>query len=206
MIQPTYYTTPPLQTLPVTAHDQQFLLAQQIPAWPTTYIPSSTVPLPPAASYPQSFSLPLVHAGNQTVSVPSAYIPPSQLTSLPIPVQLWQQILQGEYVDFAMLLHRAKFSEISEVPVSLYKPPEIKRITYFDAWMQAWNLYLAVILAHNPSQAVELTQEIFSEETGSIIDRITPLTSLFLGSMELRLSSNIDSVIYPLWDKSFTEI
>ena len=55
MIQPTYYTTPPLQNLPVTAHDQQFLLAQQIPAWPTTYIPSSTVSLPPAASYPQSF-------------------------------------------------------------------------------------------------------------------------------------------------------
>ena len=64
MIQPTYFTTPPLQNLPVTAHDQQFSPTQQIPAWPTTYIPSSTVPLPLAASYPQSFSLPLVHAGN----------------------------------------------------------------------------------------------------------------------------------------------
>ena len=156
MIQPTYYTTLPLQNLPVTAHDQQFSPAQQIPAWPTTYIPSSTVPLPPAASYLQSFSLPLVHAGNQTVSVPSAYIPPSQLTSPPIPAQLRQQILQCEYVDFAMLLHRAKFSEVSEVPVSSYKPPAIKRITSFGTWMQAWNLYLAVILAHNPSQAVEL--------------------------------------------------
>ena len=154
IIQPTYYTTPSLQNLPVTAHDQQFSPAQQIPAWPTTYIPSSTVPLPPAASYPQSFSLPLVHAGNQTVSVPSAYILPSQLqnsTSPPIPVQLQQQILQGEYVDFAMLLHRANFSEVSEVPVSSYRPPAIKRITSFDTWMQAWNLYLAVILAHNPS-------------------------------------------------------
>ena len=79
MIQPTYYTTPPLQNLPVTAHGQQFSLTQQIPAWPTAYIPSSTVPLPPAASYPQGSSLPMFHAGNQTVSVPSAYIPPSQL-------------------------------------------------------------------------------------------------------------------------------
>ena len=60
------------------------------------------------------------------------------------------------YVDFAMLLHRAKFSEVSEVPVSSYRPPTIKRITSFDAWMQAWNLYFAVILAHNPSRAVEL--------------------------------------------------
>ena len=159
MIQPTYYTTPPLQNLPVTAHGQQFSLTQQIPAWPTAYIPSSTVPLPPAASYPQGSSLPLSHAGNQTVSVPSAYIPPSQLqnsTSPPIPVQLRQQILQGEYVDFAMLLHRAKFSEVSEVPVSSYRPPAIKRITSFDTWMQAWNLYLTVILAHNPSRAVKL--------------------------------------------------
>ena len=53
IIQPTYYTTPPLQNLPVTAHGQQFSLPQQIPAWPTAYIPSSTVPLPTAASYPQ---------------------------------------------------------------------------------------------------------------------------------------------------------
>ena len=159
MIQPTYYTTLPLQNLPVTAHGQQFSLTQQISAWPTAYISSSTVPLPPAASYPQGSSLPLFHAGNQTVSVPSAYIPPSQLqnsTSPPIPVQLRQQILQGEYVDFAMLLHRAKFSEVSEVPVSSYRPPVIKRITSFDTWMQAWNLYLTVILAHNPSRAVEL--------------------------------------------------
>ena len=149
----------PLQNLPVTAHGQQFSLPQQIPAWPTAYIPSSTVPLPPAASYQQGSSLQLFHAGNQTVNVPSAYIPPSQLqnsTSPPILVQLRQQILQGEYVDFVMLSHRAKFSEVSEVPVSSYRPPAIKRITFFDTWMQAWNLYLAVILAHNPSQAVEL--------------------------------------------------
>ena len=92
------------------------------------------------------------------MSVLSVYIPPSPLqnsTSPPIPVQQWQQILQGKYVDFAMLLHRAKFSEVSEVPVLSYRPPAIKRITSFDTWMQAWSLYLAVILAHNPSQAVE---------------------------------------------------
>ena len=123
MIQSTYYTALPLHNLPGTAHGQQFSLTQQIPAWPTAYIPSSTVPLPPAASYKQSFSLPLFHAGNQTASIPSAYIPTSQLqnsTSPLIPVQLRQQIQQGEYVDFAMLSHRAKFSEVSEVPVSSY--------------------------------------------------------------------------------------
>ena len=88
------------------------------------------------------------------MSDPPAYIPPSQLqnsTSPPIPVQLRQQILQGEYVDFAMLLQRAKFFEVSEVLVSSYRQPAIKRITSFDTWMQAWNLYLVVILVHNPS-------------------------------------------------------
>ena len=40
--------------------------------------------------------------------------------------------------------------------MSSHRPPAIKRITSFDTWMQAWNLYLAVILAHNPSRAVEL--------------------------------------------------
>ena len=92
------------------------------------------------------------------MSVPSAYIPPNQIqnsTSPLIPVQLRQQILQGEYVDFAMLLHRAKISEVLKVPVLSYKPPAIKRITSFDTWMQAWNLYLAIISAHNPLRALE---------------------------------------------------
>ena len=50
------------------------------------------------------------------------------------------------------------------------------------------------------------TQEMFSEETGSIINIITPLTLLFLGHTELRLSSNIDSVICPFHSKNTYEI
>ena len=40
--------------------------------------------------------------------------------------------------------------------MSSLRPPAIKRIALFSTWMQAWNLYLAIILAHNPSQTVEL--------------------------------------------------
>ena len=72
-----------------------------------------------------------------------------------IPVQLRQQILQGEYVDFAMLLPRAKFSDALEAPVSSFRPPAIKRIALFSTWMQAWNLYLAIIRTQNPSRTVE---------------------------------------------------
>ena len=162
MIQSTYYTTPPLQNLPVTAHGQQFSLTQQIPAWPTTYLhPKFYSTIASSCQLPTEFFIAIVSCWKPNSECPISiqYIPPSQLqnsTSPPIPVQLRQQILQGEYVDFAMLLHRAKFSEVSEVPVSSYRPPAIKKITSFDTWMQAWNLYLVVILAHNPSRAMEL--------------------------------------------------
>ena len=55
-----------------------------------------------------------------------------------------------------MLLHKATFSDASEVPVSSSIQSVIKSITSFDTWMQAWNIYLVVLLAHNPSRAVEL--------------------------------------------------
>ena len=130
---------------------QQLPVRQQIPAWPNNYLPSSTLPTMPAISFP---SLPFATTINQPVSSLSAYTTPSS-TSPPIPAQLQQQIMQGEYVSFVMLLHRAKFSDVSEDPASSSKPPAIKRIASFDTWIQAWNLYLLVILAHNPSHAVE---------------------------------------------------
>ena len=147
--------------------------------------------------------MPLVHAGNKTASVPSAYIPPSQLqnsTSPPIPVQLRHQILQGEYVDFAMLLHRAKFSEVPEVPVSSYTPA-IKRITSFDTWMQAWNLYLAVILAHNPSRAVELygyQRLICSAHT------LLPLESWLQYDYKFRILAAADPLLW--WDRRHSDL
>ena len=55
-----------------------------------------------------------------------------------------------------MLLHKATFSDASEVPVSSSIQSVIKSITSFDTRMQAWNIYLAVLLAHNPSCAVKL--------------------------------------------------
>ena len=55
-----------------------------------------------------------------------------------------------------MLLHKATFPDASEVPVSSSIQSVIKSITPFDTQMQARNIYLAVLLAHNPSRAVEL--------------------------------------------------
>ena len=55
-----------------------------------------------------------------------------------------------------MLLHKAIFPDVLEVPAPSSRQPEIKGITSFDTWVQAWNLYIAVLLAHSSSCAVEL--------------------------------------------------
>ena len=81
MIQSTYYTALPLHNLPVTAHGQQFSLTQQIPAWPTAYIPSSTVPLPPAASYKQFF-IAIVSCWKPNSEYPISVYPNQPITEL----------------------------------------------------------------------------------------------------------------------------
>ena len=54
-----------------------------------------------------------------------------------------------------MLLHKATFSDVLDIPALSSRQPVIKAITSFDTRMQAWNLYLAVLLAHYSSCAVE---------------------------------------------------
>ena len=126
---PTYRAKPPLQQIPNTCYPPNSLLTA-VPA--TTQLLSSTSSYTPATSYSPNSTLP------------------------PVSAQLRQQILQGEYVDFAMLLHKAIFPDVLEVPAPLSRQPVIKGITSLDTWMKAGNLYIAVLLAHSPSCAVEL--------------------------------------------------
>ena len=124
------------------------------------YLQSSTLPMITTTSYPPNSLFPVVSSTTQLLNYTSSHIPATNYspssTLPPVPVQLRQQILQGEYVDFAMLLHKATFSDVLEVHASS-RQPVIKPITSFDTWMQAWNLYLSVLLGHNPSRAVELS-------------------------------------------------
>ena len=140
--------TPP--QLPITRITDSSLVSPPIP--PTFRANQSTyrIPIVTTTSYLPNSSLPVVSATTQLQSSHTAtYLPSSTLP--PVPAQLRLQILQGEYIDFAML-----FSYASEVQVSSSRQPVIKSITSFDTWMQAWNIYIAVLLAHNPLCAVEL--------------------------------------------------
>ena len=76
----------------------------------------------------------------------------------PVPVTLQQRILKGEYIDFSTLLPEVMFSVATSTPSpnasrSTGHPP---RITSFSTWLDAWNIYIATVVAHNPGRASEL--------------------------------------------------
>jgi len=71
----------------------------------------------------------------------------------PVPAQMCQKIMQGEFIDFAVLLYKATFPDAAADPSPLAQQP-IEKISSFEMWMEAWNLYLSVILSHNPTKAL----------------------------------------------------
>ena len=76
-----------------------------------------------------------------------------------MPIQLQQQIIKGEYVDFAVLLDKTSFVDATHTSHSQHTTHAIHKpapITSFSTWMQAWNTYLMVLLSHNPARALEL--------------------------------------------------
>ena len=79
---------------------------------------------------------------------------PVLLQSLPpVPVAMQQRILRGEYIDFNTLLPEVMFSVATSIPFpnagrSTVQPP---RITSFSTWLDAWNIYIATVVAHNPA-------------------------------------------------------
>ena len=83
------------------------------------------------------------------------YAAAAQHLPVPVPAELQQQIIRGEFVDFAVLLHKTSFVDAAQQTTQHYthKPPAISS---FSMWMQAWNIYLSVILTHNAARALEL--------------------------------------------------
>ena len=67
--------------------------------------------------------------------------PPAHLTTCdtlpPVPAQIHQKIIQGEFIDFSVLLHKATFPDTGADPSPSAQQP-IKKISSFVMWMQAW--------------------------------------------------------------------
>ena len=73
------------------------------------------------------------------------YAAAAQHLPVPVPAELQQQIIQGEFVDFAVLLHKTSFVDAAQ-----------QTTQHYTHKLQAWNIYLSVILTHNTARALEL--------------------------------------------------
>ena len=90
--------------------------------------------------------------------------------SLPlVPPQMKEKIISGEFIDLATLLPKAMFSGSTELETSrsltvqlttsndlALRPQSTKKITSFSSWMEAWNIYLAILIDHSPAWAPQL--------------------------------------------------
>ena len=89
----------------------------------------------------------------------------------PVPPRVKEKIISGEFVDFATLLPSTMFSgsigadtskplTVQLTPMgndlSVRSQPPAKKITSFTSWMEAWNIYLAILIDHSPVRAPQL--------------------------------------------------
>ena len=91
---------------------------------------------------------------HQLTTQPTVH-PKATDTLPPVSTQICQKIIQGKFVDFSVLLHRATFRDATADPLPSTQQP-IKKISSNVMWMQVWNLYLLVILSHNPAKVLEM--------------------------------------------------
>ena len=87
----------------------------------------------------------------------SGHVDPSLSLSLPpVPHAIQQHILRDEFVDFNTLLPEVTFSAANTTPSTTRFTTPSARINSFSSWLEAWNIYIATVAAHNPSRALKL--------------------------------------------------
>lgn len=93
----------------------------------------------------------------------------------PLPSKVKQRILRGEFVEFDSLLSDALFprhgtspspsfsvrvssdpSSEGELLIAQDKPRNRRVVRDLASWMEAWNIYVSVLVAHYPARAVSL--------------------------------------------------
>ena len=106
---------PPLAHGALTAAAPSYLDAVQLP------IPTSLPPSIPTTAWTMQ-QLPY----HQVTTQPTVH-PMAKNTLQPVPAQLRQKIIRGEFIDFSVLLHRATFPDVVADPLSSTQQP-IKKI------------------------------------------------------------------------------
>ena len=141
-------TQPAVNTEPTTATQSANTLSQPLllTAMATTMTPAigSYPPVVQLAATHVAFVPPLItHTTDRTITQPTSYQilrkPSYQTvsnTTPPVPTQMHQKISQGEFIDFAVLLHKATFFDVAIDPLTLSQ----QLVNRFAMWMQTWNI------------------------------------------------------------------
>ena len=128
--------------------------------------PNPTIVQPPALIPPTANQPPVA-----STLVPALIRPTVNQPSLPpVPPRIRDRIIRGEFVDFASLLPKAMFSGGSEPEtrrsltvqlassgddILIQPASNLRKITSFASWMEAWNIYLSIVIDHTPARAAE---------------------------------------------------
>ena len=129
--------------------------------------PNPTIVQPPALIPPTANQPPVA-----STSVPVLIRPTVNQPSLPrVPPRIRDRIIRGEFIDCASLLPKAMFSgglepetrrslivqlASSGDDISIQPASNSRKITSFASWMEAWNIYLSIVIDYTPARAAEL--------------------------------------------------
>ena len=113
---------------------------------------------------------------------------PSWSASLPplmIPADIRDSIVKGEFIDFTQLLSRTVIAKQTASPMTSLP----LKITSFTDWMEAWNNYLSVIVAHTPSRALEMIgyQRIITSASSQV-----PLSKWLMYDTQFRMLASLN--------------
>ena len=145
------------------ASELQHNARQELPA-------AITGVLPPPQVNPQYAINPAVTVqGTNPIAPPSVVV--THRSSLPpVTPRILEKIRKGEYIDFSTLTTKSMFGAsepTSQTSFTLELTPSgdsfaiqptgsHKRVTSFPAWLESWNIYLAIMVDHDPAKASEL--------------------------------------------------
>jgi len=133
----------------------------------------------------------------------------------PVPPRILEKISSGAYIDFTTLTSKSMFGTPEPAPpqsLTLQLTPSgdsfaiqptnsSKRITSFIDWLEAWNIFMAITVAHKPSQALQLIayQSIISSASAHY-----PLNAWLNYDMHFRIMAASDPTIR--WDVRHSDL
>ena len=115
-------------------------------------------------------------SGREDAAVVTGASPQLTVRQPPVPAKVKQRILRGEFVDFDNLLPEALYparhgaspspsfalrlstdpAADGEMVIAQQKPASCRAVRDLASWLEAWNVYITVLVAHYPARAPPL--------------------------------------------------